>query len=151
MFIKESFNFKVVPWKPFEKKTMLEKGSLTTRLAFAVLWQCLHDWDLQWISGCLKNWNNQIARHYPKKFYLLRSNINQKLLFDSTISGTRTYRCCRLGLIAIKHTSFRIIIPVKVLWKYSRTHLEESIPPYIKIHIPTLFLFLSGKLYSSLI
>ena len=104
-----------------------------------------------WVSKELKQSNCFEFRHYPKKFYLLRSNINQKLLFDSTISGTRTYRCCRLGLIAIKHTIFRIIIPVEVLWKYSRTHLEESIPPYIKIHIPTLFLFLSGKLYSSLI
>ena len=104
-----------------------------------------------WVSEELKQSNCFVFRHYPKKFYLLRSNINQKLLFDSTISGTRTERCCRLGLIAIKHTRFRIIIPVKVLWKYSRTHLEESIPPYIKIHIPTLFLFLSRKLYSSLI
>ena len=104
-----------------------------------------------WMSEELKQSNFFVIRHYPIKFNLLRSNINQKLLFDSTISGTRTYRCCRLGLIVIKHTSFRIIIPVKVLWKYSRTHLEESIPPYIKIHIPTLFLFLSRKLYSSLI
>ena len=68
-----------------------------------------------WMSEELKQSNFFVIRHYPIKFNLLRSNINQKLLFDSTISETRTCRFCRLGLIAIKHTSLRIIFPAKVL------------------------------------
>ena len=136
------------------KKNYVRKGVFNYKTCFCcavAMFTWLRSSMNFWVSEELKQSNCFVFRHYPKKFYLLRSNINQKLLFDSTISGTRTYRCCRLGLIAIKHTRFRIIIPVKVLWKYSRTHLEESIPPYIKIHIPTLFLFLSRKLYSSLI
>ncbi len=96
------------------------------------------------------------------KINKLRSNINKKLVFDSTISETNTCRIKVWGLLPLnKHTSFRIIIPAKVLWKYSITYIEKSITPSIRIIFPLRtdfrfyknikFLLLSGKLYSSFI
>ncbi len=114
-----------------------------------------------WMSEELKQSNIFVIRQYQIKFNILRSNINKKLLFDSTISETNTCRIKVWGLLPLnKHTSFRIIIPAKVLWKYSITHIEKSITPSIRINIIRTdfrfyknikFLFLRGKLYSSLI